>query len=162
MSSVGERIMMVRGKESREKFAARIDISAATLKRYEYEDYPIPDRFLHFFAAEMGISLEWLLTGNGDMYEQKVEKMTNQKESSHDELLAVLREQIETQRRHIAALEQNTALAKFAADALQRENEALRGQLEATQRQVTMLEDLLAAERQKEPEAAVNRMSAAG
>ncbi len=162
MSSIGERIMMVRGRESREKFAARVDISAATLKRYENENYPIPERFLRVFAAEMGLSLEWLLTGNGEMYAQIPEKMTDQNEYQQNEILAALREQIETQRRHIAALEQNTELAKLATDALQRENEALRGQLELTKRQVEMLEELLSEERQKTPQNTVDRIQAAG
>ena len=63
------------------------------------------------------------------------------------------------QREHIETLKEN---AKLTTDALQRENEALRGQLELTKRQVEMLEELLSEERQKTPQNTVDRIQAAG
>lgn len=63
------------------------------------------------------------------------------------------------QREHIETLKEN---AKLATNALQRENEALRGQLELTKRQVEMLEELLSEERQKTPQNTVDRIQAAG
>ncbi|WP_165174972.1 helix-turn-helix transcriptional regulator [Desulfovibrio sp. ZJ369] len=63
MTTLGSRIKMVRGKESQEKFAARLEISKGTLGFYERdENLPKSDVILKICALT-GASLDWLLTG---------------------------------------------------------------------------------------------------
>lgn len=163
MSTIGERLRMIRGGRSRKEFAAQYGVHPNTIMRYEEGlRKHIPQDFIDLLAGNENINPIWLMSGEGERFCFVIGGSEKPELGEQIELVTALREQIETQRRHIAALEQNTELAKLAMDALRRENEALRGQLEATQRQVTMLEDLLAAERQKTPQNAVDRIQAAG
>ncbi len=63
MTTLGSRIKMARGKESQEKFAARLEISKGALGFYERdENLPKSDVILKICALT-GASLDWLLTG---------------------------------------------------------------------------------------------------
>lgn len=63
MTTLGSRIKMARGKESQEKFAARLEISKGALGFYERdENLPKTDVILNICALT-GVSLDWLLTG---------------------------------------------------------------------------------------------------
>ncbi len=63
MTTLGTRIKMARGKESQEKFAARLEISKGSLGFYERgENLPKSDVILKICALT-GVSLDWLLTG---------------------------------------------------------------------------------------------------
>ncbi|WP_165066980.1 helix-turn-helix domain-containing protein [Desulfovibrio sp. ZJ200] len=63
MTTLGSRIKMARGKESQEKFAARLKISKGALGFYERgENLPKSDVILKICALT-GASLDWLLTG---------------------------------------------------------------------------------------------------
>ncbi len=63
MTTLGSRIKMARGKESQEKFAARLEISKGALGFYERdENLPKSDVILKI-CAFTGASLDWLLTG---------------------------------------------------------------------------------------------------
>ncbi|WP_165177200.1 helix-turn-helix domain-containing protein [Desulfovibrio sp. ZJ369] len=63
MTTLGSRIKMARGKESQEKFAARLEISKGSLGFYERgENLPKSDVILKICALT-GVSLDWLLTG---------------------------------------------------------------------------------------------------
>ncbi|WP_165175281.1 helix-turn-helix domain-containing protein [Desulfovibrio sp. ZJ369] len=63
MTTLGSRIKMARGKESQEKFAARLEISKGALGFYERdENLPKSDVILKI-CSFTGASLDWLLTG---------------------------------------------------------------------------------------------------
>ncbi|WP_165066255.1 helix-turn-helix transcriptional regulator [Desulfovibrio sp. ZJ200] len=63
MTTLGSRIKMARGKESQEKFAARLKISKGALGFYERgENLPKSDVILKICALT-GASPDWLLTG---------------------------------------------------------------------------------------------------
>lgn len=167
MSSPGSRIQEVRGEESRASFAKKVKISPVTLERYEKDKYPIPEKFISFFAALFGLSVDWLLTGEGEKYVQN-DKIIKQNEymplNDLDEVSSseFLKEQVKMQREQIETLKQNAELAKMTADALRRENDTLREQNETLKRQAKILEDLLEAERRRTRKAAMNDISAAG
>lgn len=169
MDSIGSRILLVRGNEPRESFSQKLKISPVTLARYEKNKYPIPEKFLKIFAAQLGISLEWLMTGNGEMYAQNDKKIFEQNEhiqTEPDETASLLREQvsflqaqIKTQQEYIESVKET---ARLTADALRRENDTLREQNETLKKQVAILEEMLEAERRRAAKTDVNGMSAAG
>lgn len=62
-NTIGERILSIRGKESRKDFAERMEIGTATLQRYE-NDERLPDvSFLIRLHQETGLSLDYLILG---------------------------------------------------------------------------------------------------
>ena len=62
-NTIGERILSIRGKESRKDFAERMEIGTATLQRYE-NDERLPDvLFLIKLHQETGLSLDYLILG---------------------------------------------------------------------------------------------------
>ncbi|WP_206214308.1 helix-turn-helix transcriptional regulator [Desulfovibrio sp. ZJ369] len=74
MTTLGSRIKMVRGKESQEKFAARLEISKGTLGFYERgENLPKSDVILKICALT-GASLDWLLTGAESAFREPAHK----------------------------------------------------------------------------------------
>ena len=168
MSTLSERLRMVRGGRSRKVFAELYGIHPNSVQRYEEGTRRhVPQGFLEQIITGEKLNPNWLLTGEGPMYAiaPKGDATPQPHHSSpaghdtRDELIEALREQLEMQREHIETLKEN---AKLATNALQRENEALRGQLELTKRQVEMLEELLSEERQKTPQNTVDRIQAAG
>jgi phage repressor protein C with HTH and peptisase S24 domain len=67
MNTIGERLKKLRGKTSGEEFAARHHVHLQTLYRYE-RDERIPDiNFFQSVSNESGVSLDWLVTGEGKM-----------------------------------------------------------------------------------------------
>jgi transcriptional regulator with XRE-family HTH domain len=66
MSSLGEKIKEIRGKESRTDFAARFAIHANTLLRWENGERQPDIEFLKKIILEYGISPEWLIFGEGE------------------------------------------------------------------------------------------------
>lgn len=62
-TTIGQRILSIRGKESRKDFADRMEIGTATLQRYE-NDERLPDvSFLIKLHQETGLSLDYLILG---------------------------------------------------------------------------------------------------
>ena len=67
MGTLGARIKVLRGNESQESFASKIEISKGSLGRYERdENSPSADVLLKI-CSKADISVEWLLTGSGSM-----------------------------------------------------------------------------------------------
>lgn len=67
MSTLGNRIKLVRGAETQEAFAARIGISKGAIGGYERDaNSPSADVVLKICSGA-NISVEWLMTGRGSM-----------------------------------------------------------------------------------------------
>lgn len=67
---VGERIKTVRKFfkiSSQEVFAEKFNVAVRTLRNYECGHTPIPHSFLSQLMDEFDISVDWLLTGEGEM-----------------------------------------------------------------------------------------------
>ncbi|MBD5416994.1 MAG: helix-turn-helix transcriptional regulator [Desulfovibrio sp.] len=67
MSTLGERLKMIRGAEKQEDFAARMGISKSSMSGYEKdENLPGADA-ISKICLKAGISSDWLLFGKGSM-----------------------------------------------------------------------------------------------
>ncbi len=68
MGTIGERIRELRGKLSREAFAAKYTIHRNTVERYE-KNLRSPDTlFLQELARQENVNLEWVQTGAEPKY----------------------------------------------------------------------------------------------
>ena len=65
-----ERLRQTRGKQSREKFARPLGISAKTVERWEKGETVPGDRDLLLMAERTGVRYEWLSTGEGPMQDE--------------------------------------------------------------------------------------------
>lgn len=66
--TLGSRIRQVRGDVSQDEFASRLAVHKETLGKYE-RDKRVPDAdFLAQLRDHLGISIDWLVTGQGEMY----------------------------------------------------------------------------------------------
>lgn len=68
MQTIGERLRAARGEASRDAFAQRYGIHRNTLARWESGDRTPDVEFLRAVAESCGLSLEWLLSGKGEMH----------------------------------------------------------------------------------------------
>lgn len=66
---IGHRIEAIRGKASREIFAAELGVHPQTLARYEKGERLPDSAFLENVAKRSGVSAGWLLTGEGAMFD---------------------------------------------------------------------------------------------
>lgn len=73
--TVNERIKKVRIDQdlSQQKFADKIKLSANFINLIERGARNASDRTLNDIAAEFRVNLEWLRTGEGDMYDEESE-----------------------------------------------------------------------------------------
>ena len=71
MHQIGNRIRTVRGKMSRKEFFERFGVKPKTLQRYEEGTSNPSQRFIEQLSDNFGVSLLWLQTGEGRMYEDK-------------------------------------------------------------------------------------------
>lgn len=62
---IGERLKIVRDKESREVFAAKIGIHPQSLYRYEQGGRSVDSSVISAVCSEYGISSDWLIFGTG-------------------------------------------------------------------------------------------------
>lgn len=69
--SFAERLRSLRGKASREAFSRKIGISPRALANYEQGLREPKGKIAAQISAHLGISLVWLLTGEGPMYQQE-------------------------------------------------------------------------------------------
>lgn len=75
MSTIGERIRELRGKISREAFAAKYAIHRNTLERYE-KNLRNPDvLFLQELAQQENVNLEWVQLGVGPKYKKDLRRV---------------------------------------------------------------------------------------
>lgn len=65
---IGERIELVRGKKSREVFAAELGVHAQTLARYEKGERLPDSAFLEGLSKRYSVDPGWLLTGVGEPF----------------------------------------------------------------------------------------------
>lgn len=65
MDTIGNRLKQVRGKLSGEQFAAQFGLNAQTIYRYERGTRKPGTKFLQMVANKTGVSLEWLIAGDG-------------------------------------------------------------------------------------------------
>lgn len=136
MSTLGERIRMIRRGESRESFSARLGISHSSLKRYESGEREPDAAFLDALIADQKISKHWLLTGEGNVYQEDFSelksKISEPKTASEDvvkdelieslRLIADLRQQLGESRLEVERL-------RFKAERLADRNAELEHQL---------------------------------
>ena len=73
VGSIPERLREIKGNRSTAAFARFLDVGVSTLHNYENGRTP-PIDFLLNVAARTGVSIEWLLTGTGQKYEQVAEE----------------------------------------------------------------------------------------
>lgn len=73
MNSLGKKIKEIRGKESRADFAARFDIHANTLLRWENDERQPDIEFLKKIIHSYSISPEWLIMDKGEKDAPSVE-----------------------------------------------------------------------------------------
>lgn len=64
---IGERLKIVRNKESREVFAAKIGIHPQSLYRYEQGGRSVDSSVIYAVCSEYEISSDWLIFGTGPM-----------------------------------------------------------------------------------------------
>ena len=70
MNTLGDRIKKIRGKDTQKKFAEKLGISPRALFSYEKnERIPSADIISHICAINK-VSSNWLLSGEGEMYEK--------------------------------------------------------------------------------------------
>ena len=67
MSSLKDRIKMVRGKNTQADFAKMMKIPLSTLGRYERGENKPDLTFLESLSAKFGVSLDWLVLGKGEV-----------------------------------------------------------------------------------------------
>ncbi|MBX9635709.1 MAG: helix-turn-helix domain-containing protein [Magnetospirillum sp.] len=66
--TLGDRIRQVRGDLSQDEFSSRLAVHKETLGKYE-RDKRVPDAdFLAQLRGKFGISIDWLVTGYGEMH----------------------------------------------------------------------------------------------
>lgn len=63
---IAERLRLLRGKETRESLARKLNIHPQTLYRYESGERDIPLEVIIAFCNHYDISAEWLIFGRGD------------------------------------------------------------------------------------------------
>lgn len=71
---IGERIKQIREtaedkKLSMAAFGERLGASAAAVNQWEHGKNAVPTTMVNLICSEFGINKDWLLTGNGEMYE---------------------------------------------------------------------------------------------
>lgn len=69
--SFAERLKLLRGKTSREVFSDKVGISPRSLANYEQGLREPKGKIAAQISARLGVSLAWLLTGEGSMYQQE-------------------------------------------------------------------------------------------
>ncbi|GAB6124295.1 XRE family transcriptional regulator [Humidesulfovibrio idahonensis] len=65
---IGERIVLIRGKQARESFAAELGVHPQTLARYEKGERLPDSAFLEILSKRYSVDPTWLLTGEGPSY----------------------------------------------------------------------------------------------
>ena len=67
---INDRLKLIRAntKESQAKFCKRFDIPQQTYANYELNKRSIPDEIKTKLQQQIGVNLNWLITGKGDMY----------------------------------------------------------------------------------------------
>lgn len=125
MGTIGERIRELRGKLSREAFAAKYAIHRNTVERYE-KNLRSPDTlFLQELARQENVNLEWVQTGADPKYKEESEPMT-----CHRNMTSIDREHTE----NIDVASENTS---DTSEVLRLQSElalALKGQVELQER----------------------------
>lgn len=132
MGTIGERIRELRGKLSREAFAAKYAIHRNTVERYE-KNLRSPDTlFLQELARQENVNLEWVQTGAWPKYKEESEPMT-----CHRNMTSIDREHTE----NIDVASENTS---DTSEVLRLQSElalALKGQVELQERLMTSTQE---------------------
>lgn len=132
MGTIGERIRELRGKLSREAFAAKYAIHRNTVERYE-KNLRNPDTlFLQELARQENVNLEWVQTGVEPKYKEESEPMT-----CHRNMTSIDREHTE----NIDVASENTS---DMSEVLRLQSElalALKGQVELQERLMTTTQE---------------------
>lgn len=66
--TIGQRIAVLRNRESQKAFATRLCVHTNTLSNYERDERPPSADFLLALRRELGVNPDWVLTGRGDKY----------------------------------------------------------------------------------------------
>lgn len=115
--SVGDRLRKVRGTIPQPMFAARLGVDKNTIGRYERGERHPDTSFLHALAAEFGVALDWLVTGEGPMH-RKTDQDLDAIESRLDTANAAQLEQARTDLLAIAGDDRLSPATRARADML--------------------------------------------
>ena len=77
-NSFASRLRLLRGKESREKFAQKLGLSPRALVNYENGTRVPKSDLASQICARLGININWLLTGEGSMRQFDGQEESNQ------------------------------------------------------------------------------------
>lgn len=66
MSSLQERLKLVRGTLTQAEFAAQMGVPTNTIGRYERGEFKPDSSFLQKLGSKFGVSLDWLVFGLGE------------------------------------------------------------------------------------------------
>jgi phage repressor protein C with HTH and peptisase S24 domain len=89
MTTLAKRIALLRGNTPQAKFAATFGVAQNTIGRYERGENTPDAHFLLALRQKLGVSAEWLLTGEGPVYDPARTKIVNSTvESGCDEPLS--------------------------------------------------------------------------
>ena len=73
MSTLGERIKILRGKTSQKQFAQSLGIPATTLANYENNKSELNFAMIRLFTTRFGVETNWLIFGTGPMKSEESE-----------------------------------------------------------------------------------------
>lgn len=74
MNSIGNRLKSIRGKQSGEEFSKLLGTHLQTIYRYERGERKPDIDFIQLVSKKTGVSIEWLITGEGLMYPREQNK----------------------------------------------------------------------------------------
>jgi putative phage repressor len=131
MSTIAERLLLLRGKTKQGEFANSLGINPNTLRSYENGRTSPNHEFLEQICVQFSVSPEWLLLGHGPIRPEDSETPQNElpQPMPHDEALRRLEARLdasENERRELGI--ENRQLHRDKAELL-RENGELREKL---------------------------------
>ncbi len=146
-NSFAERLKLLRGKVSREIFCEKIGISPRSLINYEQGLREPKGRIAAQISARLGVSLSWLLTGDGPMYRQGDSVAGASKTSDMPEILGGKKTQhanfINKEKYETSDMSEVLGLHRELLDVV-RENGDLRVEVERQRARIAELERQLA------------------
>jgi transcriptional regulator with XRE-family HTH domain len=150
MTTIGDRLKIVRGKVSRELFASKFGVHRNTLARWESNDGTPEFSFVQKLAGE-GFSPNWLLLGEGPMRQGEVMDMDAVECNQVSEACQPAAQAGASMDQALAALARANESLLRVNESLQRENQRLNDDLLAATRENATLREKLA---QLQPRAA--------
>lgn len=124
MNTIGERILLVRGKMKQYEFADILGINANTLRAYENNRAMPNHKILYDICVKFSVSTDWLILGEGPMY--KGERSQPDDLKGQSERISHLEEKIATLEERLMESQAETIRAyKLATTRMQPESDIL-------------------------------------